>query len=268
MTRRRLHHDGAARRRGRLHAARQPYLAGGTLSLIRASEMGAAAGLRHSAHARRMAPSRRARRTGSSCTAGCSNATAAPPRPGILVFAYPTDRTGIYDAPRRTGRARGRLRGSARTGTDGRFEFTERSGPGRNPGRRNPAHIHLGMPNTGIARLLGLRRDPVRRRPAGDRGASGGVHTRGSVRRGADRHRARRRAARRFQHAGYGRELVIISRRSMVIPRPYSSQPTSIDTRTLSTGARRQRSGHSIAAITRRSDRPARGRPPRPVCIR
>jgi len=70
---------------------------------------------------------------------------------GIVVFAYHTDRTGIYDAPS-NGPHSWRLRGWAKTGGDGRFEFTTIR-PGAYPGRREPAHIHVGIQGPGIARF-------------------------------------------------------------------------------------------------------------------
>ena len=63
------------------------------------------------------------------------------PLAGAIVFAYHTDRSGMY-------RARGepahtwRLKGWARTDSEGRFEFrTVRPGP--YPGGKDAAHIHL-----------------------------------------------------------------------------------------------------------------------------
>ena len=96
--------------------------------------------------------------------------------PGIVVFAYHTDRTGIYDVPS-NGPHSWRLRGWAKTGADGRFEFTTIR-PGAYPGPpRSGAHPrrHPGARHRAVLDW----RDPVRRRPAGDRGASGGVHRAG-----------------------------------------------------------------------------------------
>ena len=63
------------------------------------------------------------------------------PLAGAVVFAYHTDRGGVYDragAPPHSWR----LKGWAMTGGDGRFEFrTMRPGP--YPGSRNAAHIHV-----------------------------------------------------------------------------------------------------------------------------
>ena len=57
------------------------------------------------------------------------------------VFAYHTDRTGLYDKPG-SPRHSWRIRGWARTGPDGGFEFrTIRPGP--YPSSRIPAHVHF-----------------------------------------------------------------------------------------------------------------------------
>jgi len=65
---------------------------------------------------------------------------AGKPAPGVEVFAYQTDRTGIYNAP---GAADPwRLKGWAVTDAQGKFEFrTVR--PGSYPGGGAAAHIHL-----------------------------------------------------------------------------------------------------------------------------
>lgn len=61
------------------------------------------------------------------------------PAPDIVVFAYQTDREGVYNRPGADG---WRLRGWAKSDAQGRFEFhTIR--PGSYPGSRNPAHVHL-----------------------------------------------------------------------------------------------------------------------------
>lgn len=65
---------------------------------------------------------------------------AGKPAAGVEVFAYHTDRTGIYAAP---GAADPwRLKGWAVTGADGRFEFRTIR-PGSYPRESVPAHIHL-----------------------------------------------------------------------------------------------------------------------------
>ena len=62
------------------------------------------------------------------------------PAAGVEVFAYQTDRTGIYAAP---GAAdQWRLKGWAVTDAQGRFEF-KTIRPGSYPGGGAPAHIHL-----------------------------------------------------------------------------------------------------------------------------
>lgn len=63
------------------------------------------------------------------------------PLAGAIVFAYHTDREGNYDR-RGTPPHSWRLKGWAKTGSDGRFEFrTIRPAP--YPGRNTAAHIHL-----------------------------------------------------------------------------------------------------------------------------
>jgi protocatechuate 3,4-dioxygenase beta subunit len=65
---------------------------------------------------------------------------AGKPAVGIPVFAYQTDRTGVYAAP---GAADPwRLKGWAVTDAQGRFEF-QTIRPGPYPGGAVPAHIHL-----------------------------------------------------------------------------------------------------------------------------
>ena len=70
------------------------------------------------------------------------------PLANVIVFAYQTDRTGVYNAPGVQG---WRLRGWARTDKDGRFEFRTIR-PGSYPGTRNPAHIHLSVEGPSVAR--------------------------------------------------------------------------------------------------------------------
>ncbi|HZN38858.1 MAG TPA: hypothetical protein VFD82_08635, partial [Planctomycetota bacterium] len=65
------------------------------------------------------------------------------PLAGAIVFAYHTDRDGRYDRPGAPAHS-WRLKGWAKTGDDGRFEFrTIRPGP--YPRRSEPAHIHLAL---------------------------------------------------------------------------------------------------------------------------
>jgi protocatechuate 3,4-dioxygenase beta subunit len=65
------------------------------------------------------------------------------PAAGAIVFAYHTDRDGLYDRPGR-GPHTWRLRGWARTDADGRFEFKTMR-PGAYPGRNVPAHVHFNV---------------------------------------------------------------------------------------------------------------------------
>lgn len=62
---------------------------------------------------------------------------------GAVVFAYHTDRTGVYDRPGSPAHS-WRLKGWAKTDAEGRFEFhTIR--PGGYPGRKDPEHIHVNI---------------------------------------------------------------------------------------------------------------------------
>jgi protocatechuate 3,4-dioxygenase beta subunit len=61
------------------------------------------------------------------------------PAPGIIVYAYHTDDTGIY--PRAQNR-HGRLRGWARTDAEGRYRF-DTIRPRAYPGRDVPEHVHM-----------------------------------------------------------------------------------------------------------------------------
>jgi protocatechuate 3,4-dioxygenase beta subunit len=63
------------------------------------------------------------------------------PLGNAVVFAYHTDREGVYDRPGSPAHS-WRLRGWTRTDADGRFEFlTMRPGP--YPASRVPAHVHF-----------------------------------------------------------------------------------------------------------------------------
>ena len=73
------------------------------------------------------------------------------PLANATIFAYHTDKEGVYDRPGTSAHS-WRLRGWAKTGGDGRFEFTTIR-PGAYPGRREPAHIHVGIQGPGIARF-------------------------------------------------------------------------------------------------------------------
>lgn len=83
------------------------------------------------------------------------------PAPGILIFAYQTDASGVYHTPRASGY---RLKGWARTDAEGRFEFhTIR--PGSYPGGTAPAHIHFTIEGPSLPRRwtadLNFANDPL-----------------------------------------------------------------------------------------------------------
>jgi protocatechuate 3,4-dioxygenase beta subunit len=63
------------------------------------------------------------------------------PAAGAVIFAYQTDKGGLYDK-RENGPHSWRLRGWVRTGTDGRFTF-ETIRPGSYPNSNNPPHVHF-----------------------------------------------------------------------------------------------------------------------------
>jgi protocatechuate 3,4-dioxygenase beta subunit len=63
------------------------------------------------------------------------------PAPGAIVFAYHTDKGGLYDT-RENGPHSWRLRGWVKTDTDGSFTF-ETIRPGSYPDSNNPPHVHF-----------------------------------------------------------------------------------------------------------------------------
>lgn len=63
------------------------------------------------------------------------------PAADAIVFAYHTDREGLYDK-RENGPHSWRLRGWAKTDKDGRFTF-ETIRPGSYPNSNNPPHVHF-----------------------------------------------------------------------------------------------------------------------------
>ncbi len=67
--------------------------------------------------------------------------TGATPVRGATIFAYQTDRTGVYHPP---GATLWRLKGRARTDERGAFELRTIR-PGAYPGRQIAAHIHVGV---------------------------------------------------------------------------------------------------------------------------
>ena len=70
------------------------------------------------------------------------------PAEGITVFAYQTDRTGIYNE---RGTPGWRLRGWAKSDAAGRFEFRTIR-PGSYPRGRVPAHVHLTIEGSDLPR--------------------------------------------------------------------------------------------------------------------
>lgn len=85
------------------------------------------------------------------------------PAPDIIVFAYHTDREGLY-APSSEPAHTWRLKGWARTGADGAFEFhTIR--PGAYPGRSIAAHVHFSIEGPSLPRRftpeLNFEDDPI-----------------------------------------------------------------------------------------------------------
>jgi protocatechuate 3,4-dioxygenase beta subunit len=70
--------------------------------------------------------------------------------PDMIVFAYHTDATGLYNAPS-AGPHSWRLRGWVKTDADGRFEFTTIR-PAPYPSRRVAAHVHLTIEGPGVPR--------------------------------------------------------------------------------------------------------------------
>ena len=72
--------------------------------------------------------------------------TSAQPVAGVIIYAYHTDRTGIYpkdEALKGTAAYRhGRLRGWVRSDSAGRYRF-ETIRPGGYPGSSAPEHIHM-----------------------------------------------------------------------------------------------------------------------------
>jgi protocatechuate 3,4-dioxygenase beta subunit len=92
------------------------------------------------------------------------------PRAGIIVYAYHTNRLGIYPPPvpaRSTASdGNGQLRGWARTDVDGRYEF-ETIRPGSYPHTKNPQHVHMHIIEPGCGtyyiKELQFSDDPVRK---------------------------------------------------------------------------------------------------------
>jgi protocatechuate 3,4-dioxygenase beta subunit len=103
------------------------------------------------------------------------------PVAGAIVFAYHTDRDGLYDRAE-AGPHSWRLKGWTRTAADGRFEFTSIR-PGAYPGRAIPQHVHLNILLADGRRYwadeLRFADDPLV--PASERAAACRVRRQGSV---------------------------------------------------------------------------------------
>jgi len=92
------------------------------------------------------------------------------PRAGIIVYAYHTDRLGIYRPPvpprSQASYDHGQLRGWARTDAEGRYTF-ETIRPGSYPHTKNPQHVHMHIIEPGcltyFIKELQFSDDPVRK---------------------------------------------------------------------------------------------------------
>lgn len=75
-------------------------------------------------------------------------------RAGIIVYAYHTNRLGIYPPPvpprSQDSEAHGQLRGWARTDSEGRYTF-DTIRPGSYPNSNNPQHVHMWVIEPGCA---------------------------------------------------------------------------------------------------------------------
>lgn len=79
---------------------------------------------------------------------------AGSPKAGVIVYAYHTDRAGLYPRPAAAvapaADRHGRLRGWAESGADGRYAFVTIR-PAAYPTRDAPAHIHMHVIERGCA---------------------------------------------------------------------------------------------------------------------
>lgn len=105
------------------------------------------------------------------------------PARDAIVFAYHTDAKGVYNVPAAAPHS-WRLRGWAKTGADGRFEFTTIR-PAPYPDSKIAAHVHFSIEGPGIPREsaeLLFQGDPLL--SAAERDASAKAGRFGSVRPG------------------------------------------------------------------------------------
>jgi protocatechuate 3,4-dioxygenase beta subunit len=73
------------------------------------------------------------------------------PVPGAVVYAYHTDKNGIYSDE---GSRNPRIKGWLKTDTEGKFTIKSVI-PGSYPDSRNPAHIHFEVEKEGYTKLYG-----------------------------------------------------------------------------------------------------------------
>jgi protocatechuate 3,4-dioxygenase beta subunit len=91
------------------------------------------------------------------------------PRAGIIVYAYHTNRLGLYPPPvpprSEASYDHGQLRGWARTDADGRYVF-DTIRPGSYPHTRNPQHVHMHIIEPGcstyVIKEIQFSDDPAR----------------------------------------------------------------------------------------------------------
>jgi len=100
---------------------------------------------------------------------------------GAVIFAYHTDREGLYDHPGAVAHS-WRLKGWALTDDSGRFEFRTIR-PGAYPRRNTPEHIHLNifLPDGRRHSANGVVFDDDPLLPAGDRGMASHVRREGAA---------------------------------------------------------------------------------------
>lgn len=108
------------------------------------------------------------------------------PRPGVVIYAYQTNKDGVYpddEHPAGEAAARhGRLRGWVVTDSQGAYAF-DTIRPGGYPGTREPEHIHMHVIERGCATYYiddilfsdDPRLTPERKRRLGERGGNGVV---------------------------------------------------------------------------------------------
>lgn len=104
---------------------------------------------------------------------GVVSTTRGSPAAGIVVYAYHTDRGGLY--PQATNR-HGRLKGWAVTDAEGRYRF-DTIRPGAYPSRNVPEHVHMHViePRVGTYYIdnLEFRDDPLQSATPREEGRGG-----------------------------------------------------------------------------------------------